>query len=73
MCRIETENYGKSENPDSAPQKSLDARFASESQKCFVENCGLGFSWGASTHVFTVNASFIRSRKMNMIRVQQQC
>ena len=73
LCRIETENYWKSENPDCGPQKSPDARFASEPQKCFVENCGLGFIWGASTHVFPVNASsFIRWRKMNMIRVQRQ-
>ena len=68
LCRIELGITGNPNISIAPRKKSRDARFASELEKCFVKNGGLGFSWRRPAHVFTVNASFIRSRrKMNLI------
>ena len=51
----------------SSEQKSPDARSASDPKNALSRIVGW-VSLGASAHVFAVNASFIRWRKMNMIR-----
>ena len=67
LCRIETtENYGK--DLDFVPWKSFPMHDLLPRPK--NANCGFSISvvWAAPHMFWTVNASFIRSRKMNMIR-----
>ena len=45
LCRIELGITGNPNISIAPRKKSRDARFASELEKCFVKNGGLGFSW----------------------------
>ena len=57
MSRI----VGNQNIPIPAPQKSCDARFASDPQKMLCRELRIGFHMdeGARAHVFTVNASSV--------------
>ena len=60
LCRIEPENYRKSENPDSAPQKSPDARFASESKIMLCRELWVGFQMGSKHTCFYSECKFYK-------------